>query len=379
MNAKFEVIKQVDVTAMISSKDRYYTTLPLAMTAIANQSVKPKYFILYLDGEHIDLRDDPIYKYIFKMFDTYNIQWEVMYAPHRGQAFNHHHIWENAKTDLVWRVDDDDVPEYDVLYELYEFISKSKNVGAVGGLVLLPDNYVKYDVNNMNYDGVIHVGNDKFSSKIKNIFSTLNLQWGIPSSVIPIEVDHLYNSFLYSRKASKDGFPTNLSPVGHREETIFTHNIKRNGYELYILPHIITWHYRQFTGGIQDAAKNEEFRQWWDYDEMNFQNIYEKEWGYKFVENTESKIIMLDSGIGDHFAFKSVINNIKNFHGKLDIYACYPNVFYDNNDPNIVIHNLSEYNFPMHKDTFNVYLWMGLNNWTESLTKAYETMYTTGG
>ena len=59
--------KIVDVTAYISTKDRYDTTLPLAIASIAMQTVSPKKFILFEDSEPVDIRTNSVYLHLLHM------------------------------------------------------------------------------------------------------------------------------------------------------------------------------------------------------------------------------------------------------------------------------------------------------------------------
>jgi hypothetical protein len=63
----------MSVTAYISTKDRYYTTLPIAIMSIAMQTVRPDKFILYDDGEQKDLRKEKLYSNLFSVLDDKKI------------------------------------------------------------------------------------------------------------------------------------------------------------------------------------------------------------------------------------------------------------------------------------------------------------------
>jgi predicted phosphatase len=214
-----------DVTAYVSSKDRYFTTLPTCIMSIINQTVKPQKFVLFLDGEKIDLRNNELYLGLFKLLDYYKIEWEVIFGEGKGQVLNHQKIIEIAKTEWIWRVDDDCFPETNVLETLFRYVD---HIGAIAGLVIDPNN--------------IKLLPDDVDGKIENIYNGQNVQWYLHKDDFCIEVDHLYSTFLYRKSAAKHGYCSELSPVGHREETIFTHQMKRNGFKLLVNPKCITWH-----------------------------------------------------------------------------------------------------------------------------------------
>jgi GT2 family glycosyltransferase len=124
------------VLCSVATRGRYQTTLPLTLNAIINQTKKVDKLIIFDDNdEPQDMRNELVYSYFFQMLDIKGIQWEWLYAQKKGQ----HHIHQMANTmgfDWVWRVDDDAIPEPNVLQTLFNYTSKK--VGAVGGAILTP-------------------------------------------------------------------------------------------------------------------------------------------------------------------------------------------------------------------------------------------------
>lgn len=69
-----------NVLASISTRGRYYTTLPLALMGIVNQSRLPDKLIIFDDNvDKVDLRTIPMYQQIFKTLDKKMIAWEVIF------------------------------------------------------------------------------------------------------------------------------------------------------------------------------------------------------------------------------------------------------------------------------------------------------------
>jgi len=126
------------VTASISTRNRYFTTLPLCLMAIANQTHVPEELIIFDDGDHIDLREESVYDNIFNHLTKRGIDWKVEFGSGEGQVKNHQKTLTLAKHPLIWRIDDDNVPEANVLETLYN--EMTKRTGAIGGLVLDPKN-----------------------------------------------------------------------------------------------------------------------------------------------------------------------------------------------------------------------------------------------
>jgi ADP-heptose:LPS heptosyltransferase len=85
-------------------------------------------------------------------------------------------------------------------------------------------------------------------------------------------------------------------------------------------------------------------------------------WGYKLLN--------LDCGIGDHYAFLNVLPELKKKYNHLIIGACFPEIFKDH--PDITLIHIAE-SAPVNPE--NIYKWMGDNKWTGSLVDAYATFY----
>ena len=166
------------VLCSVATRGRYFTTLPLVLNAIINQTRSPDKLIVFDDNdEPQDMRKEFIYQYFFQMLEYKGIEWEWQYADKKGQ----HHIHQRANMmgyDWVWRVDDDAVPEPNVLETLYSHIGEF--VGAVGGSVLTPP----YMPDTRAVTGLID-----------RIDSEPNIQWGVIHE--EKQVEHLYCTFLY--------------------------------------------------------------------------------------------------------------------------------------------------------------------------------------
>jgi GT2 family glycosyltransferase len=346
-----------NVTATVSTKGRFNTTLPLVLTSLANQTVKPSTLFIYDDNPTLeDLRNNDIYKNLFTLLNRVGINWEVKVGGRVGQVINHNRALEEVKTDWIWRLDDDNIMEANTLQRLSEFAFNNSNIGAVGPLILDPKNTFAYSA----------LG----SNKIEDIFIGLNIQWMEKHSQKIIDVDHLQGStFLFRKEAGKHGYDSRLSKVGHREETIFTHEMKRAGWRLSVLTDVKTWHMRYGAGGIRSQNEAKFFEQ----DEKVFYE-YLKKWK---VPIAKIKVIPLDGGIGDHYAFRSTaLPAIKKkyFDHRIIIGACYPEIFEE--DVGIEIVSLAESCMLVNKDENNIYAWMDKHNWSKTLGEAYKTKYT---
>jgi autotransporter strand-loop-strand O-heptosyltransferase len=234
-------LKGKDITVTISTKNRYLTTLPNCLQSIANQTVLPKRIILFNDGEQIDFTKDDGYIDILLKFQNENIQIDVIEGEKLGQVKNHQKALKVVKTKLIFRVDDDCVLETDVLETLLD--TMDDDVAAVGCLV--PFRNQKLEKNPLA------------SNRIEDILLAQNEQWYLPENYDVKEVDHLYSTFLFRKRAGKHGYNMNLSQVGAGEETVFTHQMVRNGWRVLFNPNAKIWHHHEETGGIRDTATTE--------------------------------------------------------------------------------------------------------------------------
>lgn len=338
------------VTVIVSTKNRYFTTLPNLLISIALQTLKPETLIIYDDGDHKDLRNESVYQNIFMMLQQNGISWSVKFGEGKGQVLNHQKSIADAETEWIWRVDDDNVLEPDCLEKLFSNVTDG--VGAVGGLVLDPK---------FNYQSL----NPLASNRIEDIFKGLNIQWYRWKG--KQEVDHLYSTFIFRKEAAEKigGYCKELSMVGHREETIFTYSMKRAGWKLIVDSSAVTWHMRDSQGGIRAGSRAE----MWSHDDGIFRQKL-NEWG---VTPTEIKLCVLDSGLGDHFVFSKVLLDMKKKYPNVVLAVCYPEVFTDHKD--VILLSIADAQQMVDITEHNVYKYMWDRTWTKSIEEAYREMY----
>ena len=318
------------VLCSIATRGRYQTTLPLALNAIINQTKLPDKLVIFDDNdEPEDVRNNNIYQHLFSIMDYKGIKWEWVYAAKKGQ----HHIHQSANRmgyDWVWRVDDDAIPEPNVLAELYSWIND--DVGAIGGAILtLP----------------INPDTSKNTGKIEDIDKEPNIQWAEIKKLK--EVEHLHCSFLY--RAGVHDYNLGLSRVAHREETLFTYGLYLKGYTILAAPHANTWHLKNPQGGIRSESN----QQLYQHDELIFRNTL----AYK-----DKKIVVLNCGMGDHIVFKNVLKDITN----AEVFTCFPDIV-----PGRPISEAMSLFGDI--DQWSIYKKMAEWNWTDSLEKAFRKLY----
>jgi hypothetical protein len=301
----------------------------MVLTAIANQSIKPDKLIIFDDNdEPLDMRSESMYQHIFSMLDTKGINWEWQYAEKKGQ----HYIHQRANTlrfDWVWRVDDDAIPDSNVLKTLLKYAYP--NVGAIGGSILT---YQPIDTTTS-------------TGLIDNIDNEPNIQWGYIEN--PKQIEHLHCSFLY--RAGVYDYNLGLSRVAHREETLFTYGLHQKGYQVLAVPDAITWHFKNPQGGIR-SENNEAMYQ---HDEQIFKN---------FMDYKDHTIVVLNCGMGDHIVFSHVLPLIKN----PIVFSCYPEIVPGQSisDAYLNFRNI---------DHWNIYKKMDQWQWQNSLENAFRKLY----
>ena len=320
------------VLCSVATRGRYFTTLPLVLNAIIQQTKKPDKLIVFDDNdEPQDMRKEMMYSYFFQMLEIKGIPWEWQFAEKKGQ----HHIHQRANTmgfDWVWRVDDDAIPEPNVLETLYGQAQALQNVGAVGGSILTPP-YVP--------------DTSKVTGKIDKISDEPNIQWGVIEQATSVE--HLHCSFLY--RAGVVDYNLGLSRVAHREETLFTYGLHQKGYINWAVPNAVTWHVKEQNGGIR-MEKNKDL---YAHDEQIFRNV---------LSYRDKTIVVLNCGLGDHIVFSHVLPSIPN----AEVFSCYPEVV-----PGQSIAKAIELFGDV--EPWNIYKKMDQWNWKDSLENAFRKLY----
>lgn len=318
------------ILCSIATRGRYHTTLPGVLQAVINQTRLPDKLVIFDDNdEPKDMRQEFIYQNFFRMLDIKGVAWEWLFANKKGQ----HHIHQAANMmgyDWVWRVDDDAIPESNVLESLCNYAFD--DVGAVGGSILTP--YMPIDAS-------------KSTGKIKNIDIEPNIQWGKIKETKAVE--HLHCSFLY--RAGVHDYNLGLSRVAHREETLFTYGLFKKGYRLLTVPKAVTWHLKNPEGGIRSESKEELYA----HDETIYKNL---------IGLSDHTVVVLNGGFGDHIVFSRILGDL---HNPI-VYGCYPEV--------IPCRSIAEAQALFgNLDQWNVYKKMADWKWAGTLEDAYRKLY----
>ena len=319
-----------NILCSISTKGRYFTTLPLAISSVITQTQLPKRLVIFDDNDDPqDMRKENVYTNLFQIMDIKGIEWEWLWAGKQGQHHNHQRA-NQMPFEWIWRVDDDTIPEPTVLENLAKHCAPG--VGAIGGTVCTPG----WKLEPATVTG-----------KMANIYNEPNIQW-FPIKQVQ-EVDHLHCSFLY--RAGVADYNLGLSRVAHREETLFTWELTQRGFKNLVVPNAMTWHLKSPSGGIRDSNIAELF----DRDEKIFQNTI----GLK-----DQTIVVLNNGMGDHIMFKPVLKDIKN----PVVFSCYPEII-----PGRSIQEAKDLFGDIEQ--WNIYRKMDQWRWTQSVEQAFRKLY----
>jgi hypothetical protein len=256
------------------------------------------------DGKMRDLRNEPMYQYLFSMISRKGIEWEVIFGPKKGQHHNHQIIMDRSTTEFIWRVDDDEYAEPNVLEELVN--QMTAGVGCVAGLVLDPKMSQEAPLNYFN------------NNRLADINTRENTQWLMQPKGKIIEAEHLYSSFLY-RKVEDIKYCLELSPAAHREESIFSYEYVRRGWKALVTTNCVTWHFRNPEGGIRSHTDPN----FWKGDDKIFQRKLAS-----WAVNTEGKkLLVIDAGIGDSICFLEILPELLKKWPKLVIGTYYFSLF----------------------------------------------------
>lgn len=344
-----------DVTCEISTRGRYGTTLPMTIMSVISQSLKPKRLIIFQDDPDVfDMRSSSTYVRLFGMLEAAGIFWEVAFGDGSGQVRNHQKALEAADTEWVWRIDDDEVAEPDVLEKLMMTGCSDDEIGAVAPCVYTPGDGWSGD----------------WSTRIEDVLTHGNLQWLPPGELVgQYDAEHLYSTFIYRRRFAQPYDVEELSPAGHREETLFTHRIHRNGGRLVVDRTANVSHFREPSGGIR-AHRDIGM---WERDEAYFL----RQLDHMGVVPNRRLLVNLSGGMGDHYMFRMALPEILEAHPDETVVVCaaHPGCLEDVEGIRVEsvqygIDNVRNF------DDLNVYKWCGDHAWKGSLVDAFKEIYT---
>lgn len=266
-----KVINKVDekrVTVSIPTKDRLLE-VSLLLQSLFEQTYK-NFEILIIDDCSSDiLYSNTTIQGLFKVLNELGHNVTILKGQRKGPHIAGQMILENAKTELILRLDDDVSLRPSFIEELVGMF-KDSNIGAVGPIYLNPHIPLSGQIFVENINDKENLGKVYWSGK--ELFLTGYLQSVIHKDEKPIPVEHLNSGFMYRKSAGLKigGYCLDLSPVGHREESDFSYRIFKEGYKLFVNPKAISLHYHPMSGGIRESDGIFLAKENWDHDEAIF-------------------------------------------------------------------------------------------------------------
>ena len=227
--------KKNKITVLLTTCDRYETTLPLCLMSIFSQTYSPDRVVLVDDSKEKKFYNIQILKNILILFKEKNIELDYFYGQCKGAVPALQIGIDNIESGWVLKIDDDNILSSNTLEILVKNIKPE--IGAMSGIIIDKYLYSFYE-NNKDKEPIEENG---YFSKIENIYSEFNIQMVHNQSDDIKKVEHIYSNYFFNRILADD-YPIELSPSSHREETIFTYNIFRKGYDMIIIPQIKIYH-----------------------------------------------------------------------------------------------------------------------------------------
>ena len=181
-----------------------------------------------------------------------------------GIPHSYQRMMEMAETDLCIRQEDDIWMEPEMIQLAYDTIMLSDNCAAVGfmtpnfngvsGATPAPDKL---------RNGFVKKTSSPLAPQLPFIYEAVDQQ-----SIVVLEdkiwkVCTIHGGSLYRKSLAQkiNGFCTEFSPVGHREETLFYLRLYMKGYDLFVRSTSRLWHFESTAGGSRPEGAHAESRQ----------------------------------------------------------------------------------------------------------------------
>lgn len=268
------------VTIGIPTKDRGIE-LALLLQSLLNQSYQEFDVIIYDDCFSDVLTSNSTIKSLIKLLKSSGHSIKIVKGKRKGPQYGSQKILDEAKTELIFRVDDDVSLQPSCLEELVETFRRyegEKELVAVGPIYLNPHENLSKQIlsKDSTKEQLEEMG--KIKRTKDGLFISGILSINIHPTDKAVSVEHLYSGFMYKKTAADKvgGYFLNLSPVGHREETDFSYRLFREGYELLVTPSAVAFHFHPMIGGIRETQGSLTTENNWNNDERIFQERMEK-------------------------------------------------------------------------------------------------------
>lgn len=232
--------KKYKITVLLTTCDRYDSTLPLCLLSILNQTRLPDSIVIVDDSRNNTFYNEQQIKYCLLIAKLKQVPIEYFYGERKGQVLALQLGMDNIEDGWVFKTDDDNVLEPNVLELLEKEITPE--YGCIGGVILDRPAMDRFE------------NNIKMSSNVEDIFTHYNIQMIGNQSDDVKEADHIYSNYFFDISIHRTHYPE-LQPSSHREDTLFTHSIYRKGYKIKICPYIKIHHIQDGLTGNRQFGK----------------------------------------------------------------------------------------------------------------------------
>lgn len=349
----------------IPTKDRY-DQLGLLLWSLLEQTYKDWDVTIIDDSEkREDIREIPYIWQMLRLMDKRGHKWRVFFGPKKGPHACHQISLNEAKEDWIFRVDDDCILDRNCLEILVNSWKNEEKVGKIGGIgPVIVEPQSPFEV---AYLPEFFESYKKYQGKVDAYGVALgDHQWRMhPDKKIQV-VEHLYSSYIYSKKAAKEigGYDLNYNVVGHREETDFSYRMFKAGYNLVVEPSALIWHLRNPKGGIRTYNDSNLWNQCHEY----YLNKFKFERGKR-----EEKVYKLFGGMGDVLCTTSLIRNLPK-NDKRRVSVVYPSLLAGNPNIDELIYWSDCQDYSNVID-INIYKWGFDNNFSGKVSEAWCKAY----
>ena len=260
---KLEKIKPGDrVCIDVCTRDRR-PYLGVLLMSLLNQTFKEWDIIVEIDDSDDNVVNDFLITSLATRMGYEGHKWNIIRSHRQGPHIAHDRTLQMVVRDpqrkhkLIVRVDDDIYLRPDYLENLFKVFVEDKDckVAAVSGVYPNPRRSDAEQKAPAGWEKDI-----EYAGKLD-----YNRPWPYvclyPEGTKPRKVEHLYSSFMYRVEIATaiGGYCKEFSQIGHREESDFSARFHLAGYEMYIQPKSIGYHFQAPAGGIRsDAIVNKE-------------------------------------------------------------------------------------------------------------------------
>ena len=245
---------------IVTSRKEYLAVL---LSSLLRQTIQNWDIVLVFDDD--DIMNDHAVKCLLSrmMFEGHRVKFIKVDGKGIGRLRNV--ALDHDDCEYGCRIDDDSWCEPNYLQKLFRVFIMEKNVGVVGGTVPFIGSELIFSPKPEKWMKVTEHG---------SIFDDAYLAYNcLPSEYFP--ADHLRSSYMYRNEVMKKvRFPEQFDKyAGFREETLPCIQLKKLGYQNFIVPSARCWHFAAPKGGCRDVWDAVGERGKWEAEELFLKEV----------------------------------------------------------------------------------------------------------